>query len=75
MESDDALQCVRVWAADGKIVYKLKGARGPHAIRKWALGKNGSIKVWCAAWLKKVQRKKVIHRKRRKLQQKKMYKL
>ena len=37
--------------------------------------KKGSIKVWCAAWLKKVRRKKVMKRKRRKLQQKMMYKL
>ena len=50
-----------------------EGVWSPHAVRKWAPCKNGSIKVWCVAWLKKVRRKKMIRRKKRKLQQKKMY--
>jgi len=44
-----------------------EGARGPHAMCKRAPGKNGSIKVWYVAWLKKVRKKKVIWRERRKL--------
>ena len=42
-------------------------------MHRWASGKNCSIKVWSVTWLKKVQRKKVIWRERRKLQQKRMY--
>ena len=41
-----------------------EGVQGPHAMHRWASGKNCSIKVWCVAWLKKVQRKKVIWRER-----------
>ena len=74
LELDDALQCARIWTSDGRIVYKFEGVRGSHAICKGALGKNRSIKVWCAAWLKKVQKKKVIRRKMRKSQQKRMHK-
>ena len=37
-----------------------EGASGPQAISKGVPGKNRSIKVWCAAWHKKVRKKKVI---------------
>jgi len=43
-------------------------------MRKGAPSKNRNIKVWCVAWLEKVQKKKVIRRTRRKLQQKRMHK-
>jgi len=42
-----------------------ESAQGLNVICKWAPGKSGSKKVWCVAWLKKVQRKKVMQRKRR----------
>ena len=44
-----------------------EGAQGPHAICKQAPDKSGNAKVWHAAWLKNVRRKKVMKRKRRKL--------
>ena len=52
-----------------------EGVHGPHMLCKRAPDKSGSTKVWCAAWLKKVRGKKVMKRKRRKLRQKRMYRL
>ena len=52
-----------------------EGTRGPQVKHKWALPKSGSIRVRCVAWHKKVQRKKVIMRKMKKLWQKRRCKL
>ena len=52
-----------------------KGARGPPVEYKRAPPKSGNIRVWHAAWLKKVWRKKVMKKKMKKLWQKRMHKL
>ena len=44
-----------------------KGVRGPPVICKRAPDKSGNTKAWYVAWLKSIQRKKLIKIKRRKL--------
>ena len=67
LELDNAPQVSRFGPLMAESSINYEGARGPHVMCKWALGNNGNIKVWYAAWLNKFWKKKVIWRERRRL--------
>ena len=50
-----------------------EGVRDLRVTGKRALEKSGSIKAWCDAWHKKVQRKELVRKKRKNLRRRKMH--
>ena len=50
-----------------------EGVRDSRVTCKWAPDKSGSIKAWCGAWHKKVQRKELVRKNRKNLRRRRMH--